>query len=559
MSPTKIHGAEYTLGSVFSNQFFFEIADYQRPYAWETDQAGELMDDLLTALEEGSGSVENLNPYFLGSIVLIKSDNPDAEVVDGQQRLTTITILLAALRALVPHMYAQAISKLLYREGDPILGTSNSYRLLSRKRDRDFFRKYIQDEGGVGLLVALDRAALTDSRRNFRDNAELFLQRLTAMTEAERIRLLQFIITRCFLVVVSTPDLTSAYRIFSVMNDRGLDLSPTDILKSEVIGAIANEHEREQYAQIWEGEEEDLGRDGFRALFAHIRTIYGKDKLRKTLLEGFREAVKPAADPQAFIDDVLVPYSDSYELITKASYKASRRAEEVNWWFRWLNSIDNFDWTPVALSFFKRNQHNSDALVHFLSDLERLAAGMMVLRVGLNERLLRYARVLREIEADADLYQFGSALQLTDDERSAILRTLDGDLYLMVKQRLYILLRLDDALTDGGTNTYRGINTIEHVLPQNPAANSTWMQWYPSPEDRYRYVHRLGNLVLLSQRKNSSAQNYDFDVKKEKYFKRGVATYALTIQVLNEATWTPAVVERRQQELLAKFKEIWRL
>ena len=78
-----------------------------------------------------------------------------------------------------------------------------------------------------------------------------------------------------------------------------------------------------------------------------------------------------------------------------------------------------------------------------------------------------------------------------------------------------------------------GIVTIEHVLPQNPAPNSAWTRWYPSSEERHRYVHQLGNLVLLSQRKNSSAQNYEFDLKKEKYFKRGVTNYALTIQVLN--------------------------
>jgi len=146
-----------------------------------------LLDDLLTALEEGLGSVEHLNPYFLGSIVLIKGDDPHAEIVDGQQRLTTLTILLAAIRSVVPPIFASAISKLLYQEGDPITGRDNSYRLLTRKRDRDFFRQYIQDEGGIELLMPIDRATLTDSRRNFRDNAELFRRRLANIAESERI------------------------------------------------------------------------------------------------------------------------------------------------------------------------------------------------------------------------------------------------------------------------------------------------------------------------------------------------------------------------------------
>ncbi|MEN9936830.1 MAG: hypothetical protein RLZZ387_3409 [Chloroflexota bacterium] len=559
MSPTRIHGAEYTIGNVFSDQFFFEIADYQRPYAWETEQAGELLDDLLTALMEGPGSVDTLNPYFLGSIVLIKRDSaPDAEVVDGQQRLTTLTILLAAIRSLVPPQYANAISKSLYQEGDPITNRPNSYRLLTRKRDRAFFRQYIQDEGGIEQLVAIDRATLTDSRRNFRDNAELFRKRLTTVPDAERIRLLQFIITRCFLVVVSTPDLTSAYRIFSVMNDRGMDLSPTDILKSETIGAIDGEAEQEHYAQIWESEEEDLGRDAFRELFAHIRTIKSKVKPQKTLLEEFRLYVQPGANPKKFIDELLRPYSDAYEYIRMASYVSSRRAEDVNKLFGWLNRIENFDWVPPAILFLSRNLQDADALVRFYTDLERLAASMMVTRVPLNDRLRRYGQLLSAIESNDDLYQTSSPLQLTTEERNEALLALSGDVYLM-KPRLYVLLRLDAALSDAGAIYDHGILSVEHVLPQNPQPNSNWVRWFPTAEERVRYVHKLGNLLLLSRRKNSSAQNYDFDRKKTTYFSGSVANFALTNQVHLEHTWTPDVIERRQQVLVGTLKQLWRL
>lgn len=561
MSPTKIHGAEHTIGRVFSNDFAFEIADYQRPYAWETEQAGELFDDLITALEDDDGKapIDELNPYFLGSIVLIKGDSSDAEVVDGQQRLTTLTLLLATLRSMVPPTYGNALTNFLYQAGDPILGTHNRYRLKPRKRDRDFFQRYAQDEGGVDQLVALDPVNLTDSQRNYHANAKLFKERLAVLGEPQRIRLLQFIINRCFLVVVSTPDLNSAYRIFSVMNDRGMDLSPTDILKSETIGAIEDEQERERYAQLWEDEEEDLGRDDFRALFAHIRTIYSKERLRKTLLEGFREALSPAKNPRHFIDHTLIPLSDAYELIRKASYKASRRAEEVNALLHWLNQIENFDWTPPALRFLADHQHNPDALVRFFTDLERLAASMLIRRLGLNDRFLRYARLLAAMEQGDDLYAPASPLQLDEGEKDETLRILDGDLYLMVKQRLYVLLRLDNALVDGVSSLQPGLVTVEHVLPQTLGESSQWAQWYPTPELRRRYVHRLGNLVLLSRRKNSAAQNYDFSVKKDKYFKGAVANYSLTIQVLSEPTWTPEVIERRQKALLGTLKNLWRL
>jgi hypothetical protein len=89
---------------------------------------------------------------------------------------------------------------------------------------------------------------------------------------------------------------------------------------------------------------------------------------------------------------------------------------------------------------------------------------------------------------------------------------------------------------------------------------SKWLEWWPDEEEREDNLHRLGNLALLSRRKNSQAKNYDFEKKKEKYFKRGrVSPFALTTQVLNESEWRPEVVEERQKQLLAKLKDIWDL
>src|SRR5262245_28525829 len=100
MTIAKIHGSEYPIRKIFSNDFNFKVPLYQRPYSWTTEQAGELLDDLVSFIGPDSGaSVDELSPYFLGSIVLIKEESrPEAEVVDGQHRLTTVTILLSALR-----------------------------------------------------------------------------------------------------------------------------------------------------------------------------------------------------------------------------------------------------------------------------------------------------------------------------------------------------------------------------------------------------------------------------------------------------------------------------
>lgn len=559
--PVAIHATEKALSKVFSNDFAFSIPAYQRPYAWTREQASELLTDLLSFLKDGSESLTDANPYFLGSIVLIKGeDAPEADVVDGQQRLTTITILLAILRNLLSPESGLEVTNYIYQKGSKVEGTKDRYRLKLRERDEEFFRKYIQDGKNLDSLLELDTSQLTDSQRNIQTNAKYFLEELKQTSEQQLEQFVCYLMTRCFLVVVSTPDLDSAYRIFSILNARGLNLSLTDLLKSEIIGSIPSS-QQEKYTRIWENEEEDLGRETFQELFAHIRMIYRKVKLRETSLNEFRKHILPQQEPQQFIDNVLQPYSDALEIIKTATYKTDKDAEVVNSLFRWLNQIDNFDWIPPAILYFSKNSHTPDKLKRFFADLERLAAGLMILRADINDRIERYAKLLAAIEENLDLYTLHSPLQLTSDEVDRIIRTLDGDLYLIKRIRQYVLLRLDSTLSEGEASYDYSVITVEHVLPQNPSEGSTWLTWFPIEEERNQYVHRIGNLALLSRKKNAEAQNYDFDKKKEKYFisNKGISPFALTSQVLQQSEWTPDVINQRQVSSLQSLRKLWRL
>lgn len=198
--------------------------------------------------------------------------------------------------------------------------------------------------------------------------------------------------------------------------------------------------------------------------------------------------------------------------------------------------------------------------MRFFTALERLAAGIMIQRININERIERYGKLLLAIESGANLYAEDSPLQLTIEERRNIIKVINDDLYLIYKIRLFVLLRLDAALSNGEAIYEFPTISVEHVLPQNPADDSVWVSKFTDRE-REKYVHRLGNLVLLSRRKNSEAQNYDFKKKKDKYFttKTGVSPFALTTQVLQENEWTSAVIERRQQNLIGVLKQVWRL
>ncbi|QQO16053.1 DUF262 domain-containing protein [Bradyrhizobium diazoefficiens] len=558
MTRHTIEANEKPILDIFCDKYLFSIPSYQRPYAWTTEQASELLDDITTACGD-TADVANASPYFLGSIVLIKNPQaPEADVVDGQQRLTTITILLCVLRDLADAKIGQAIHKYICQTGDPIKETDDVFRLAPRERDAEFFRSMIQTISQTGSLP--DARQFSDSRARMIENAAFFREKLKDVPDQQRRRLTMYIAQRCYLVIVAASDQESAFRIFSVLNSRGLDLSPADILKAEIIGALPGD-KQDDYNSIWEDIEDELGRSRFAELFGHIRMIHRKQKMQGTLIAEFREFVPTRKNPADFIKKELSPYADAYEQITDKSFVSFKHADEINRELTHLSRLDNFDWQPPAIEVIARKRESPEFILRFLSDLERLAYGLFLMRSDPSERIRRYGKLLGSIQASDDLFAAESPLQLSVDEKRFVREALQGDIYRVTRIRLPLLLRLDELLSGGSAVYNQPIVTVEHVLPQNPSEGSQWLTDFPDAPERDRWVHKLANLVLLTRRKNSQASNFDFVDKKEKYFamKAGVANFAITSNVLKEKEWTVATLERRQAEILGAIAQLWRL
>ena len=379
------------------------------------------------------------------------------------------------------------------------------------------------------------------------------------MASGDRDSLSRFIIRQCYLVVVSTSDIGSAYRIFSVMNDRGLNLGPTDILKAQIVGRI-DETRRQEYSDKWEDIEQELGRNRFGDLFVHIRMVYAKAKARRNLQDEFQDFVLENCGSTDFIDNILEPYAEAYETVLGMSEEGTAGDNRTVACLDSLRRLDNYDWVPPAMAFFRANSADSDGCSQFIADLERLAYGLFIRRANINERVNRYAAILQSMEEGEDILQPEGHLQLRAEEKEAIVDALNGPVYTLPRVPRPLLLRLDGLLAGAGARYDHSIISIEHVLPQRPGESSTWLRWFADDEERASWTHRLANLVLLSRRKNGSASNLDFGTKKTRYFARGgVSPFALTTQVVNEHEWTPAVLRRRQDALVAKLKEEWRL
>ena len=566
MAKDTIKASEKALVEVFCDKLHFSIPAYQRPYSWTTEEAEALFDDLLNAM--GTGDPKEASPYFMGSIVLIKEpEETEADVVDGQQRLTTLTILICVLRDRLEADLEENRSreelrtmaqKYVAEVGDPFAGAQDMYRLRLRPRDADFFETKIQQADATNPLPEIDRS-LGDAKMHIVKNAHLLAERVDNIEPNERKNLLSFMIQRCFLVVVEASDEGSAYRVFSVLNNRGLDLSPTDILKADIIGAI-EKSERKTYTEIWEEIEESLGRDRFRDLFAHIRMIHRPTKLRGTLEAEFRKDVMAETGPTEFMDQILRPMSDAYLQIINQDFASKNDAKRINRSLRHLAMLEDFDWQPPTILFLSKFYERPELIVRFLSAIDALAYGMFICRDSANKRITRYAKIIRKIKSGDDVLEDNSPIYLSDDRKNEVLTQLAGPVYETPKICRPILLRLDEAVSDGSANYDHHIISIEHVLPQNPAEDSDWMELFPDEEERGNWTHRLANLVLLSRSKNSQAGNYSFEDKKKKYFlRKGTSPFALTTQVLAADSWTPDYLATRQEELLETCREIWNL
>lgn len=558
----KITGKEYPLSKIFSADFEYHIPGYQRPYAWTEEETGILFDDLYEFFQ-----TEAVDNYFLGSIVLIKDENkPYADVIDGQQRLKTLSILFSVMaNSFHTEAYRNNCKKYLQEEGNILEGIAAQPRIFLRDWDQDFFSKYIQDIQ-LDALVQIDPVTLdTEAKRHIQKNCTVLREKFSEVfnDENDLLKFTQFILTRCFLVVVSTPNQESAFRVFSVMNSRGLDLLPTDIIKSMTIGKLPKDEEQ-KYTEKWEELENLTGRDGFNEVFTHTRTIFAKERPKKNLLDEFKEYVIKQTSPKSLVDEYLIPYTEAYVCLKNCDFSSTQNAEEINELLLWLNKTNNHDWMPPAIKFLTDHKNDSVYILWFIRKLERLASYLLVTAKDVNQRMERYKWILVEMESrpDNNLTAPLENIELTDWEKQQFIDALNGEIYSMTaKRRNYIIQRLDSFLSDGGATYNTKLFTIEHVLPQHPSADSEWMKLWPDTQTQRFWLNKIANLVPLTRQRNSAAQNYDFNTKKIKYFqsKNGTSSYTLTTQVINIAAWTPEVVEARQKDLEEIFISKWDL
>ena len=552
----KIEAKKESINRLFT-AFWFRVPDYQRSYVWGKEQVEELIEDLTDALAE--------NPekeYFLGSIVLQRYQETDQgmtyncyDLLDGQQRITTLFLLMAVLRDLSTDEQLTGTTRTaIYQEKDPFANRPERIRVAYLIRDNvgGFIEDFIKKDGGTNHASALRKAAKAEniSIANMATNI-IALRNLLGKMEVETLnKFAIFLFNKVNIIYVSSETLDDAFKLFTILNSRGIPLTTSDILKSINIGALENERSRKNYAKGWEAMESQYGREQFDQFLGYVRSIILKEKPTDSLLKEFEKIyrqgnLKKGQETLKLIYDCKKNYN---AFLNKSHFLFNESYQLSNLLTIMKNGLSSEVWVAPFLAYC--NKFHDSYLLEFVERLESKVAADWIQPLPPKQRRGNMYNILKLIEKTKNPEDVIIDRKAFSYDKILIQERLDDPIYKSAYNR-YVLLKLEYLLKDQSQSfsAFTKIS-IEHVLPQNPRKDSQWKKDF-TPEEARIWTNKLANLVLLSRRKNSKLNNRDFLDKKSEYFKSSINTFPNVNQVMQSNRWTPRTLAIRQKKLIA--------
>jgi hypothetical protein len=559
--------AEFTtqimqLEELFAGRYVIEAPSYQRVFAWTAAEAGQLLDDLIAACEENDG--RGAEDYFLGAMLFIDRAGSPAErrrvwqrggairildVVDGVQRLTTLTILLCVLRDSAGGQGDRRLPAAILAGS----GAAPRPRLTLAAADDPFFAEHVRAEGATSRPTATPPQSPSEKRiLDVRNHVSLAVGELEPI---QRQRLLAFVLERCCVVQVTTTGIDRAHRMFTVLNATGKPLARNDVLKAALLGDIPEAASLPARA-AWQEMESGLG-DDFERLFSHVHAMHGRPGSR--IISGILEIAAALGGAAAFIDKALHPAAAVYDDIRHARHSGSPHSATIRTYLRYLDCHAFTDWVPPVMLWWLERSDDAERLAWFLGAIDRLALGLRILGIGGNKRTRRFGAVVAAIHGDQELCGADSPLAFVRQEQRTILHNL-RDLHARNPPvAKHLLLRLSDLRAGEPLSLSLPADmTVEHVLPRKLSARSEWRAWFPDPEEREQCTEALGNLVLVTKAQNDKASNLGFARKQEIYFNTpGVPIARINEDLRARHVWTGEEIRRRDAELMRQVEVRW--
>ena len=531
---------------------FYQIPDYQRPYSWDKDNVSDLISDLVTSY------INNIEEnYFCGSLVLVQGDKGRLDIIDGQQRVTTFTILACVIRDL----YYDILDE---KQKDYIkLSIQDKYENTKRKLKFLTNDKYQLDFEETVLKKINFVSNKNDYEKDFPknrylQNAHFIRDNIKENFGNFNIDVNKFVIWLYEKIVLTTilcPNADSAIRIFNVLNDRGMPLSPIDILKSSLMQRILNEEDKNTFKVSWEAiitklEFDDIAFEDMLNSYLYYKLGDNPSvRIDTELMDIFKKENK-LENPLEIISEIK-KFSDSYiEILTLKN--------KYIFCLKYLKH--RIYWTSILASAKFVKYKDFDKLIKYLMAYyyQNWIAGKTVANIKQTS-----FNIIKSIKKDDNIDEIVKLMQenLKKYETTNMFENeLNINNHYERNWAKPLLILVEYFWTDSQNEQQSFIPLssklhLEHILPQT--TNEFWNNIF-TIEQREIWTNSLANLVLLSLRKNIQAQNYDFNSKKEAYFNNdNVATSFHTTRDIKEiCEWNEKELKLRKDKLVNKINEI---
>jgi len=531
-----------------NDEKFYQIPDYQRPYSWDKDNLADLIDDLINSYVQNED--EN---YFCGSLVLVNdNDNSRFDIIDGQQRTTTFTILACVFRDLY-------FDKLENRAKDYITNSIQDKYDENKRKLRFLTDIKYQNNFEQTVLKKINFQKIKNIEKDIKDNRYLqnayYLRNfLVEQIDENNIDINKFVIwfyEKVVLTVITCPSQDTAIQIFNVLNDRGMPLSSIDILKSSLMLELQdNKEDRNTFKKDWTDINSELKFNDFDIesmlttyLYYKIATN-PKSRLDKELLSVFKKEKKDSLEIINEISDFSKAYIKLLTMNDKYIFCLRYLKHKIYW-----NSI----LTTAIFIDYKEIEELKKVLVAYY--YQNWISGATVARIKQTS-----FNILKAVKANKSIKDIKSEMKLNLDKYGTTKTFNDGIIGSSVYGRKWdraILLLIEYFSTDSEYPTFQPINSklhLEHVLPQT--ATDYWKKII-NDEDRELWTNALANLTLLSMRKNIQAKNYSFNKKKVAYQDKDnvVSSFKITQDILTYSQWTLKELKDREEKLVKKINE----
>lgn len=540
-----MEAAERTISQILTEQIRYVIPAYQRPYSWEKSNVEQLLDDIWQAYEG------NDEEYFIGSLITIERERGRLyEVVDGQQRLTTLNLIFSRLRDAVDEPAKSELGRRVLPK-NALTGEEETPRLTLRANDQSFFRKHVLAGEAIPEAVRKDIYKVQDApKQRICENLDCIADFISQHDQKTLKLLANYLLSKVYVVFVTTASLQSAYRLFNVLNARGMALSNADLIKNMLFARLnGNAAQTGDLDEAWLELEEQIGIERLDQFLAHHRSSILALKARKSLHEEFAPLVAEAASPLSFLAE-LNNSARNYIHILKNEFDSPAIQRSV----RSLRRVAFEEWVPPLLAFLNKPVSGLQE-GEFIDMLERITYQNWIRRLAFSARLTVYFQLISAIRLGKSADDIRAIFR--DNANDAEFRTLlDGEVYGRPFAHA-VLLRLEEADQDESVSKdFGGKITIEHVLPQ-ALKDPYWQERFTADEHRL-WLHRLGNLALLAGIKNYKAQYFPFEHKKKIYAERNNrVSFDTTKPILLSNDWNKEVLALRHGELVGRAARLW--